>query len=83
MSEDLREEIPAIVSWLRQGSMWLNGGECCGEKCSDGVCAAPACLWGEELKLLHRVADLIERGPPYPVAPTNAPRKPSAGHPPR
>lgn len=51
-----------IVAWLRNGALWLNGGECCGQKCNDGVCMAPACIWGEELDLLHRAADAIESG---------------------
>jgi len=51
-----------IAAWLRNGNAWLNGGECCGEGDSDDVCCAPACTWGEELKLLHKAADAIERG---------------------
>jgi hypothetical protein len=63
-----RRATAAIVAWLLQGSVWLNGGECCGAKDSDGVCCAPACEWGEELKLLHKLADAIERGDHLPSA---------------
>jgi len=55
-------EREAVVKWLNNAARWLNDGECCGQKCSDGVCAAPACIWGDELKLLHSVADAIEAG---------------------
>ena len=51
-----------IVAWLRNGNAWLNNGECCGAKDSDGVCLAPACPWGEELEALHKAADAIEAG---------------------
>jgi len=51
-----------IAAWLLDAKTWLNNGECCGAKDSDGVCLAPACPWGEELKALHRAADAIERG---------------------
>ena len=56
------EERARIVAWLRDGKTWLNNGECCGSEDSDGVCFAPACEWGEELKALQRAADAIERG---------------------
>ena len=51
-----------IVAWLLDAKTWLNNGECCGAKDSDGVCLAPACEWGEELKALHKAADAIEAG---------------------
>ena len=54
--------IAEVVAWLNNASIWLNGGECCGQKCSDGVCCAPACIWGDELKLLHSVATALETG---------------------
>lgn len=57
-----QQTVEQIVAWLNSAARWLNGGECCGQKCSDGVCAAPACIWGDELKLLHSVANAIEAG---------------------
>lgn len=54
--------VAKIVAWLRDGARWLNGGECCGQKDSDGVCLAPACIWGQELGLMHDIADAIEAG---------------------
>lgn len=60
LREAAAEERARIVTWLRNGNAWLNGGECCGFKDSDGVCLAPACEWGEQLALLHKVADAIE-----------------------
>jgi hypothetical protein len=62
IAEGERRATAAIVAWLGKASIWLNGGECCGMKDSDGVCCAPACEWGEELKLLHKLADAIEAG---------------------
>ena len=53
MSDDL-------VKRLRNSRSWLNGGECCGDKCSDGICAAPACIFGEAVKELYEAADRIE-----------------------
>ena len=40
--------------------------ECCGQKDSDGVCMAPACLYGDALRLIHsiRVAYHLEHGGP-------------------
>ena len=68
IAEGERRATAAIVAWLFKGSVWLNGGECCGAKDSDGVCCAPACEWGEELKLLHNLADAISRGDHLPSA---------------
>jgi hypothetical protein len=50
-----------IEQTLRTGKSWLNGGECCGQKDTDGICAAPACIMGDALKWFHRAADEIER----------------------
>lgn len=50
-----------IVQRLRDARNWLNDGECCGDKDSDGICAAPACIFGEALKELYEAADEIER----------------------
>lgn len=36
------------------------GGECCGDVDSQGVCASPACLYGETRKLVHAISDMIE-----------------------
>jgi hypothetical protein len=50
-----------ITQTLRSAKRWLNGGECCGQKDSDGVCAAPACIFGEACKWFSRAADELER----------------------
>jgi hypothetical protein len=54
MSDDL-------VKRYRNSREWLNDGECCGDKNSDGVCAAPACIFGEAVKELQNAADHIEK----------------------
>ena len=61
-NDERAKVIAEVVAWLNNASIWLNGGECCGQKCSDGVCCAPACIWGDELKLLHSVATALETG---------------------
>lgn len=33
------------------------GQECCGQRDSDGLCAAPACLYGDTLMLVHCIRD--------------------------
>ena len=33
------------------------GAECCGQRDSDGVCAAPACLYGDALMLIQCIRD--------------------------
>ena len=33
------------------------GAECCGQRDSDGVCAAPACLYGDALMLIQCLRD--------------------------
>lgn len=33
------------------------GGECCGQRDGDGVCAAPACLYGDALTLVQCIRD--------------------------
>ena len=48
-----------VARW-RNSREWLNGGECCGDKDSDGICAAPACIFGEAVKELQLAADRIE-----------------------
>jgi hypothetical protein len=50
-----------ILERLRSSREWLNGGECCGDKDSEGICAAPACIFGEALKELYAAAEEIER----------------------
>jgi 3-dehydroquinate dehydratase len=47
-----------LVKRYRNSREWLNDGECCGD--SDGVCAAPACIFGEAVKELNNAADRIE-----------------------
>lgn len=49
-----------VTRW-RNSREWLNGGECCGDKDSDGICAAPACIFGEAVKELQLAADRIEK----------------------
>jgi hypothetical protein len=49
-----------VARW-RNSREWLNGGECCGDKDSDGICAAPACIFGEAVKELQLAADRIEK----------------------
>ena len=50
-----------LVKRYRNSREWLNDGECCGDKDSDGVCAAPACIFGEAVKELQNAADRIEK----------------------
>jgi len=50
-----------LVKHYRNSREWLNDGECCGDKDSDGVCAAPACIFGEAVKELQNAADRIEQ----------------------
>jgi hypothetical protein len=49
------------VKRLRNSREWLNDGECCGDKDSEGICAAPACIFGEAVKELQLAADRIEK----------------------
>lgn len=49
-----------MVERLRDARSWLNNGDCCGDKDSAGICAAPACIFGEALKELYEAADRIE-----------------------
>jgi hypothetical protein len=49
-----------LVKRYRNSREWLNDGECCGDKDSDGVCAAPACIFGEAVKEFQNAADRIE-----------------------
>ena len=50
-----------LVKHYRNSREWLNDGECCGDKDSDGICAAPACIFGEAVKELQNSADRIEK----------------------
>lgn len=49
------------VKRLRNSREWLNEGECCGDTDSVGICAAPACIFGEAVKELQLAADRIEK----------------------
>ena len=49
------------VKRLRNSREWLNNGECCGDKDSEGICAAPACIFGEAVKELQLAASRIEK----------------------
>jgi hypothetical protein len=49
-----------VARW-RNSREWLNDGECCGDKDSEGICAAPACIFGEAVKELQLAASRIEK----------------------
>lgn len=49
------------VTRLRDARKWFNNdGQCCGQVDCVGICAAPACIFGEALKEFGRAADCIE-----------------------
>ena len=48
------------VTRLRDARKWFNDGQCCGQVDSAGICAAPACIFGEALKEFSQAADRIE-----------------------
>lgn len=50
-----------IVKRLRAANTTLNEGDCCGQLDASGTCTAPACIFGEALKMTHDAADEIER----------------------
>ena len=39
---------------------WLNNSECCGQVDGDGVCAAPACIFGDACKAIDELMDALE-----------------------
>lgn len=49
------------VTLLRDARKWFNDGQCCGQVDSAGICAAPACIFGEALKEFSQAADRIEK----------------------
>ena len=49
------------VTRLRDARKWFNDGQCCGQVDSAGICAAPACIFGEALKEFSQAADRIEK----------------------
>jgi len=53
-------ELDELVQRLREGKNWLNEGRCCGDVDSNGVCAAPACIFGDALKEFSEAADALE-----------------------
>jgi hypothetical protein len=53
--------VAPLTQTLRTAKQWLNGGECCGQVDSAGICAAPACIFGDACKWMYRAADEIER----------------------
>lgn len=57
----MTQEARPLTDHLRDGKNWLNGGQCCGQKDSAGICAAPACVFGEALKWFFAAADEIDR----------------------
>lgn len=50
-----------LVQKLRAANTWLNEGDCCGQLDASGTCMAPACIFGEALKMANEAADRIER----------------------
>ena len=50
-----------LVERLRAANTWLNEGDCCGQLDASGTCMAPACIFGEALKMAHEAADRIEQ----------------------
>lgn len=50
-----------LVQKLRAANTWLNEGDCCGQLDASGTCMAPACIFGEALKMAHEAAARIER----------------------
>lgn len=50
-----------IVERLRSANTWLNEGDCCGQLDVSGTCMAPACIFGEALKMAQEAADRIEK----------------------
>lgn len=48
-----------LVTRLRDSRNWFNRGQCCGQVDSLGICAAPACIFGEALKEFHQAAARI------------------------
>lgn len=49
------------VKRLRAANTWLNEGDCCGQLDASGTCMAPACIFGEALKMTNEAADRIEQ----------------------
>lgn len=50
-----------IVKRLRSANTWMNEGDCCGQIDASGTCMAPACIFGQALKMAHEAAAEIER----------------------
>ena len=50
-----------LVERLRAANTWLNEGDCCGQLDASGTCMAPACIFGEALKMAHEAAARIEQ----------------------
>ena len=48
-----------LVERLRAANTWLNEGDCCGQLDASGTCMAPACIFGEALKMAHEAAARI------------------------
>ena len=48
-----------IVERLRAANTWLNEGDCCGQLDASGTCMAPACIFGEALKMANEAAARI------------------------
>lgn len=49
-----------LVQKLRAANTWLNEGDCCGQLDASGTCMAPACIFGEALKMANEAARTIE-----------------------
>lgn len=50
-----------LVGRLRAANTWLNEGDCCGQLDASGTCMAPACIFGEALKMAQEAAARIEQ----------------------
>lgn len=42
-----------VVKRLSETYEWIRNGNCCGEVCTDGICMAPACSFGEALESIE------------------------------
>ena len=50
-----------LVKRLRSANTSLNEGDCCGQLDASGTCMAPACIFGEALKMAHEAAYRIKQ----------------------
>ena len=50
-----------FVIHLRKAREWIGGGKCCLQIDSAGICASPACIFGEALEEFNKAANEIEQ----------------------